>query len=67
MNGGVNNVVYARYHQQLDEFVERRKPVLEQQEQLAKRLASPSPVPINQRGTWRGAASIRQCGKFKAW
>lgn len=37
-NGEDAASVYARYHRQLDEFVERRKPIMEQQEQVCSFL-----------------------------
>lgn len=44
-----NNGVYARYLQQLDELADKRRPVAEQADNIAKRLnpsASPSPRPV---------------------
>lgn len=55
-----NNNIYARYHQQLDEFIERRKPVLEQQQQLAKRLLTPAATPVTNQQRNQAPGGVRR-------
>lgn len=63
-----NNNIYAHYHRQLDEFVERRKPVLEQQSEIARRMGTPAatpatPRPVIQGGLRRSAVGSRPGSK----
>lgn len=60
-NQNENDNIYARYHQQLDEFIERRKPVLEQQQQLAKRFQTPPATPpVNQQQRQIAPVGVRR-------
>lgn len=57
-----NDSIYARYHRQLDDFVEKRKPVVDQQDQIAKKL-TPAATPVIMRpvvpaGVRRAVAAI---------
>lgn len=40
------NNIYARYHKQLDEHAEKRKPIQDQQDAISNRLKEPSPSPV---------------------